>query len=75
MLQTPHHYESFRKNKSICEKVYEYCQPPKEVAQSPPTPPTPARLKRTRRIYRRREVSNPQGEISITIYKKKEHDE
>ena len=65
----PLHYESFKKNKSVCEKIYDYCVPPTDDDPPPPAPPP---LKRTRRIYKRRERSGPAGEISITIYKEKE---
>jgi hypothetical protein len=65
------HYESFKKTKTICEKFYDYCNPSSDETQPPPPP----RLKRTRRIYKRKERSNPKGEICITVYKEKEHHE
>ena len=73
MFQRPQHYESFRKNKSVCEKLYDYCHGEQQQLETPP--PTPPRLRRTRRIYKRKERSSPQGEILITVYKEKEHHE
>jgi hypothetical protein len=71
-------YQSFNnKDKSICEKIVEYCTPSKSdspvsrQSKSPP-PPTPPPLKRHRRIYKRKERSTPHGEIYITVVKKKE---
>jgi hypothetical protein len=69
-MHNEQHYESFKKTKSICERVYDYChKPSEEIVPSPPP------LRRTRRVYKRKEVSTPKGEISITIYKKKEKHE